>query len=110
MEYEKQFLQDFSTQYDRFKGKEQTLVRNDEGNSSDGKYSSQTKITYSFTEDKIGINVNISFQNDDGESDVTNKTLVKGRDIINFEENKNLKMFDGVQDIVDMYPKTNNET
>ena len=108
MDYEKQCLEDFSTQYDRFKGKEQTLVRNDDGFSSDGKYTRETTTKYSFLEDDKGINVNISYKDDDGQTGETNYIIDKGRDIINFlKENKNLKMFADVQDIVDMYPKTN---
>ena len=111
MGYEKQFLENLSTQYDRFKGKEQTIERNDVGISSDGKYTSQTKIKYSFPEDKIGINVQMIYKDDDGRREESTSTIDKGRDLINFaKDNKNLRMFNDVQDIVDMYPKTNNET
>jgi hypothetical protein len=111
MDYEKQCLEDLSTQYDRFKGKEQTIVRNDVGFCSDGKYTRETTTKYSFLEDNKGINVNISYQDDDGQTGESNYTIDKGRDIINFlKENKNLKMFADVQDVVDMYPRTNSET
>lgn len=111
MDYEKKFLADFSTQYDRFKEKEQTLVRNDDGFSSDGKYTRETTTKYSFLEDDKGINVKISYKDDDGQTGESNYTIDSGRDLINFfKENKNLKMFDDVQDIVDMYPKADSES
>lgn len=112
MDYEKKFLDNFSTQYDRFKGKEQTIERNDYGTSSEGKYTRHNEIKYSFPEDKMGINVNSCYRDDDdGQTGESNETIDNGRGLINFfKENKNLKMFDDVQDIVDMYPRPNDET
>lgn len=112
MDYEKNFLDNFSTQYDRFKGKEQTIERNDYGISSDGKYTRHNEIKYSFPEDKMGINVNRCYRDDDdGQTGESNETIDNGRDLINFfKENKNLKMFADVQDIVDMYPKADSES
>jgi len=112
MDYEKNFLENFSTQYDRFKGKEQTIERNDYGISSDGKYTRHNEIKYSFPEDKMGINVNRCYRDDDdGQTGESNETIDNGRDLINFfKENKNLKMFADVQDIVDMYPKADSES
>ena len=101
-EKEKQFLEELSAKYDRFKGKEQTVVRDDVGISSDGKYTSQTKTKFSFAEDKPSINVHMSYE-DDCQAYESTYTIDKGRDIINFvRDNKNLKMFDDVQDTMDI--------
>ncbi|SHJ59988.1 hypothetical protein SAMN02745136_00502 [Anaerocolumna jejuensis DSM 15929] len=101
---EKQFLEDFSTQYDRFKGKEQTIVINHDDVYSGGRYTRQTTTKYSFREDRMGIDVNISYiDDDDGQTDEYNYTIDTGRDLINFlKRNKKLKMLDDVQDIVDV--------
>lgn len=51
----------------------------------------------------MGINVNTSYKDDDGQTGENNYTIDKGRDLINFvKENKNLKMLDDVQDIVNI--------
>lgn len=103
-EKEKQFLEEFSANYDRVKGKEQTLVRNDVGNiSSEGKYTSQTKTTFSFAEDKPIINVHMSCKNDDGDESESTYRIDNGRDMINFvRDNKKSKMFDEIKDTVDI--------
>ena len=111
MDYEKKFLEDLSMQYDRFKGKEQTLVRNDDGFSSEGKYTRETTTKYSFLEEEKGIKVNISYKDDDGQTGESEYILDNGRDLIDFiKKNNRLKMFDDVQDIVDMYPKADSES
>lgn len=111
MDYEKKFLENLSSQYDRFIGKEQTLVDSYDSFCSDGKYTRETTTNYSFLEDDMGIKVNIRYKDDDGQTGEITSKLVKGRDIINFfKENKNLRMFDDVHDIVDMYPKAESET
>lgn len=101
---EKQFLEAYSEQYDRFKGKEQTVETKTDGWSSDGRYTRYTKAKHSFGDDKMSITVDNSYKDDDGQTGGSSSYVEsKARNIINyFKENKNLEMFDDVRDIVDI--------
>jgi hypothetical protein len=101
---EKQFLEVFSEQYDRFKGKEQTIESKTNGWSSDGKYTRWTKTRHSFGDDIMSITVDENFKDDDGlTGSYSTPVELKARNIINYvKEYKELKIFDDVRDIVDL--------
>lgn len=102
-EYQKNFLENFSNQYDKLKGKTYPTVDTIVGPSSDGKYTCNTSRTYSFAEDKMAINVDIIREYDDGQKDKLSYTIENGRDLINFKnEHENFKLFDDLQDTVDI--------
>lgn len=100
---EKKFLEEFSEQYDRFKGKDQTVVSEEKGWSSDGKYTRKIKTKHSFGDDKMSITVDESYKDDDGQTGSSSSPVeLKARNIINYvTENRDLEMFDDVRDIVD---------
>ena len=103
---EKQFLEAFSAQYDRFKGLEQTLESKSDGWSSDGRYTRYTRTKHSFGVDKMSITVEVSYEDDEYDyegSRSSSHVELKARNIINYVRgNSSLKMFDGVRDIVDL--------
>ena len=101
---EKQFLEAFSAQYDRFKGIEQTVESKFTGWSSEGKYTRYTKTNHSFGNDKMSITVDESYEDDDGQTDTRSLPVeLKARNIINYVRgNRDLEMFDGVRDIVNL--------
>ena len=102
-ENEKQFLEAFSAQYDRFRGIEQTVESKYTGWSSDGRYTRNTKTKHSFGNDKMSITVDESYKDDDGQTGSSSSPVdLKARKLINYiKENRNLEMFDDVRDIVD---------
>lgn len=101
---EKQFLEEFSAQYDRFRGLEQTVESKSGGWSSEGKYTRSTKTKHGFGDDKMGITVDESYKDDDGQTGSHSSPVeLKARNIINYvRENRDLEMFDDVRDIVDI--------
>ncbi|MCA9922861.1 MAG: hypothetical protein KC421_10835 [Anaerolineales bacterium] len=101
---EKQFLEEFSTQYDRFSGLNQTLESKHDSWCSDGKYTRFTKTKHSFGDDKMSITVDESYKDDDGQTGSSSLPVeLKARNVINYvRENRDLKMFDDVRDIVDI--------
>lgn len=100
---EKQFLEQFSTQYDRSKGKKQTIETKSDGWSSDGRYTRYTNTKHSFADGKMGITIDASYKDDDGLSGSNITSMENGRNIINYvKENRNLEMFGDVRDIVDI--------
>lgn len=103
-ENEKQFLEEFSAQYNRFKGKAQIIESKSEGWSSDGRYTRYTKTKHSFGDDKMSITVEESYEDDDGQTGTSSSTVeLKARNFINYvRKNRHREMFDGVRDIVDL--------
>lgn len=103
-ENEKQFLEEFSTQYDRFSRLNQTVKYEGKSWDSDGWYRYTTKTKHSFGDDKMSITVDESYKDDDGQSRSSSLPVeLKARNVINYvRENRDLKMFDDVRDIVDI--------
>lgn len=103
-ENEKRFLEKFSAQYDRFKGKEQIVEYEYEGWSSDGKYTRHTKTKHRFGDDKMSITIDESYEDDDGQTGSSSSQVeLKARNVINYvRANRHREMFNGVRDIVDL--------
>jgi len=100
---EKQFLERFSEQYDKFREKERTINNKYDSWCSDGRYTRYTETKHSFGDDKKCIVVEENYYDDDGQSGCERKTLENGRGIINyFKVNRNSHTFDDVRDILDI--------
>ena len=102
-ENEKQFLEEFSAQRDRFNGIEILSEATYPIWSSDGKSTRRIYSKHSFENDKIGITVDSGYEDDDGQSGDGIRILESGREIIDYVRGtKNLPEYDNVRDIVDV--------
>lgn len=101
---EVEFLYQFVTEYDRFIGITETIESSYDGWSSDGKYTRWEKYTYSFGGNVVGICVENSYRDDDGQSDKSPKVIIyNARDVINwFRDYNRRKSFDSVRDICNL--------
>ena len=101
---EVEFLYQFVTQYDRFIRITETINRSYESWSSDGKYTRWEVYTYYFGTNDIGIYVEESYHDVDGQNGKTPTVIIyKARDVINwFREYKRRRAFDSVRDICDL--------
>lgn len=100
---EVEFLYQFVTQYARFIGITETLKSCHDGWSSDGKYTRWEEYTYSFGSNEVGICVEESYHDDDGQSGRHDKVIYNAREVINwFRSNKHRRSFDSVRDICDL--------
>ena len=97
---EKEFLEKFSENRDRFNGIEYTSKSEHTGWSSDGKYTRWTETTHRFEEGQVGVTVDSNYRDDDGQSSEETYKLDKARDVVDyFKANKNNPAFSDVQDI-----------
>ena len=101
---EVEFLYQFVTQYDRFIRITETINSSYESWSSDGKYTRWEVYTYYFGTNDIGIYVEESYHDDDGQSGEYPELIIdKARDVINwFRDHKHRRAFDGVRDICNL--------
>ena len=100
---EVEFLYQFVTQYDRFIRITETINSSYESWSSDGKYTRWEVYTYYFGTNDIGIYVEESYHDDDGQSDRWKEIIYNARDVINwFRDYKFRKSFDSVRDICNL--------
>ena len=101
---EVEFLYQFVTQYDRFIRITETINSPYESWSSDGKYTRWEVYTYYFGTNDIGIYVEESYHDDDGQSGEYPELIIdKARDVINwFRDHKHRRAFDGVRDICNL--------
>jgi hypothetical protein len=82
-----QFLGDFIDTYgDTYRGRTETRTRTTDGWSSDGKYTRKETITNTFTDD-IGIRVDHSYRDDDGQTGSSSSTITDARGILNWFRN-----------------------
>jgi len=96
---EVEFLYQFVTQYDRFIGITETIKSHQDGWSSDGKYTRWKEYTYSFRSD-VGIFVEESYHDDDGQSGRFDQVINNPREVITwFRSNNHRRSFDSVRDI-----------
>jgi|CXWL01.1.fsa_nt_gi hypothetical protein len=97
---EVEFLYQFVTQYGRFVGITETFESRHVGWSSDGKYTRWKEETYSFRRNEVGICVEESYHDDDGQSGRHDEVICNAREVINwFQVNKDRRSFDSVRDI-----------
>lgn len=102
-ESEIEFLYQFVTQYDRFIGITETLKSRHDGWSSDGKYTRWKEYTYSFRRNEVGICVEESYRDDDGQGGRNSEVIYSAREVINWFRDNNLRRsFDSVRDICDL--------
>lgn len=81
---EAQFLGDFVDNYDDdYRGRSDTHTKSFTGWSSDGKYTRDETYTDTFT-DEIGIRVDYSYQDDDGQKGASSTEIRDARGILNW--------------------------
>jgi hypothetical protein len=100
---EVEFLYQFVTKYNRFIRIADTIKTSQTGWDSDGKYTRWKEYAYSFRRSHLGVYVEESYRDDDGQSGSYPKFIDDARGVINwFREHKHLKPFDAVRDICDL--------
>ncbi|MHC6176197.1 hypothetical protein [Glutamicibacter endophyticus] len=80
---EARFLNDFVDGYDEYRGKSETRTSSYTGWSSDGKYTRVETTTDTFT-DEVGIRINNSYKDDDGQSGESSTEVKDARGILNW--------------------------
>lgn len=100
---EVEFLYQFVTQYNKFIGITETIRSRHDGWSSDGKFTRWEDYTYSFGRNDVGICVEESYQDDDGQRGRQSEVIFNAREVINwFRYYKHRRSFDSVHDICDL--------
>lgn len=76
-------LREFIDRYDDYRGTTRTQTTEDDGWSSDGKYTYRRTFTHTFTDD-IGIREDFEYSDDDGGHSKKTKEIKDARGILNF--------------------------